>query len=561
MRHFLFPPSLSGLSFTERNTLRDLGWKTGTLSDIADGDYTFILISGQLYDKSKRYYDPAREILGIKPFLKNTPKKFFSDKEHQICYIETKELARFFLSYPKAMQSYILYEYNAGVDALDHWKKFPRIWTVVSLQSAWQGIHFAFMTAAYLANTKKSKTVYLEMNSSGMSIYSFIEKEPRPPIMHIKEGLNPDPEMLLMERTIVYENVDIINVQHLSQWKMTREQWVIFYNVLAKKYDHIIIHCGDDKDTFLHEESDGLFILRKYRTQGYRGLHLNENNDLWPPAMEIFTTSLPGKKDAEIKYPLFYRKVINLQDIPFYSQLTEDYWSWFDKYPARLLNNKKVIVLGESSPSLLDSSVYLNQILKEGESLRDFLANNFVITEGASGIMTSLLAIARYKPEKIKKIFKRIKPVYPTRGFYSHKSFTKILSSSFKEISQDFLFLNFSTCSGSDIPLQWFTHGLIKEGLAASVFPPFCLEPAKTTPKARDFYSTNKLNWYEHIALAFRFGFESIDFYEFIVPESISTSVFAERFILSYNSIKSTINLTGKFSRYHYLFGTDFPGK
>jgi hypothetical protein len=560
MEYFLLPPSLSGLSFRERNKLKELPWKSGQINDITGGDFSFILVSGQLYDDQKRFYDPAREILGIKPFFKNSKKNYHSDTAHRIVYIETKILALFFLESPKAMQSYILYETNTGYESLDPWKKFPRIWTVVSIQSGWQGIHFAFTVAAWLAQKKNKKTVYLEMNPSGMSIYSFIHKEPKPPIMHVRDDNAHDPAMLLMERTITFENVDIINFQHLSQWKITREQWVAFYNKLALKYDHIVIHCGEELSNFFHEESDGLFIMRKYRTHGYPGLHPVENNELWPPSMEIFTTSLPEIKDREIKYPLFYKKVIDLNEIPFYSKLDENYWKWFENYPARLLNREKVVVLGECSPSMIDSSLYLKQILPQDMQFTDFLRDNFVIAEGATCIMAALQSISKYSPNLIKKIFKKIKPVYPQNGFYSNRSFVSLLDSYFKDISQDFLRLNFSSYSGSgstldnDAPLQWFTHGLVTENLSSCVFPPHCLELTGKTQNVRNFYSSNKAQWHEHVALAFRFGFKKIDFYEFIIPQDVFTSVFAERFIISYNSIKNYVNLTGQNTKHYYIF-------
>ncbi|MDH4261991.1 MAG: hypothetical protein OEV78_02990 [Spirochaetia bacterium] len=554
MEYFLLPPSLSGLSYRERNKLKELPWKNGQIDDLAGGDFSFILISGQLYDDEKRFYDPAREILGIKPFFKNIKKNYHSNTPHRIVYIETKILALFFLEFPKAMQSYVLYETNAGNESLNPWKKFPRIWTVVSIQSGWQGIHFAFTIAAYFANKKNKKTVYLEMNPAGMSIYSFIQKEPKPPIMHIKDDRTFDPAILLMERTLTYENVDIINVQHLSQWKISREQWVSFYNILSIKYDNIIIHCGEELTNFFHEESDGLFIMRKYRTYGYPGLHPAENSDLWPPTLEIFTTSLPALNDREIKYPLFFKKIIDLNEIPFYNKLDDSFWKWFEKYPARLLNQEKVIVLGECSPSMVDSSIYLTQILKENENLSDFLTNNMVIAEGATSIMMALQSISKYNPKLIQKIFKKIKPVYPQNGFYSNKSFVSLLNRYFKNVSQDFLHLNFSSFSNHDTPLQWFTHGLITDSLESCVFPPYCLELTGKIQNVRNFYSSNKAQWHEHVALALRFGFKNIDFYEFIIPDDTFTSVFAERFIISYNSIKNYVNLTGEFTKHYYVF-------
>jgi len=554
MEYLLLPPSLSGLSHRERKKLKALPWKYGQIGDIENGDFSFILISGQLYDEQKRFYDPAREILGIKPFFKNPRKKYRSDTPHTIVFIETRLLALFFLESPKAMQSYICYEANAGFESLDPWKKFPRIWSVVSIQSGWQGIHFSFTIAAYLANRKNKKTVYLEMNPSGMSVYSFMQKEPKPPIMHVKDDRNQNPARLLMERTITFENVDVINVQHLSQWKISQEQWVSFYNILAMKYDHIVIHCGEELSGFFHEESDTHFIMRKYRTHGYPGLHMTENSDLWPPTMEIFTTSLPTPKDREIKYPLFFKNVIDLNEIPFYPKLDDEFWGWFEKYPGRLLNQQRAVVLGESSPSMVDSTAYLGQILSKEKSFSDFLAENFVIAEGATGIMTALQAVSRYNPKLIKKIFKKIKPVYPQNGFYSNKSFVALLNRYLKDMSQELLCLNFSSYSGNDVPLQWFSHGLVTDSLSACVFPPHCLEMTGKVNNVRNFYSSNKSQWHEHVALAFRFGFKNIDFYEFIVPDDIFTSVFAERFILAYNSTKNYVNLTGQSTKHYYIF-------
>ncbi|MDH4200730.1 MAG: hypothetical protein OEV66_10160 [Spirochaetia bacterium] len=559
MDHFLLPPSLSGFSFRERNKLRELNWKNGKIADIENGDYSFILVSGQLYDEQKVFHDPAREILGIKPFFKNIKKKYYSETIHNIYYIETRELARFFLETPKAMQSYILYETNAGantgIETLEPWKKFPRVWTIVSLQSGWQGIHFAFTAAAYLANTKNERTVYLEMNTSGLSIFSFIEAEPvPPPMMHVQENENSDPDAMLYDRTLLYENVDIINVQHLSQWKINPDQWVTFYNNLSQRYDNIILHCGEDLEEFFHEYSDGLFIFRKYHTMDYPGLHPGENNELWPPTMQIFTTSLPQKNDNEIKYPLFYKNVINLEEIPFYNNIDESYWQWFENYPGKLFNQRRAIILGDCFPSMLDAGNYLKQIFKEGEDIKSFLSNNFVIAEGATALMISLLVIARYNPPNVKKIFKKITPVYPRSGFYSYRSFVELLEKYFKEISQDFLHLNFSTFSGNEVALQWFTHGVLPESLAASIFPPLCLEPTGQKKVIRDFYASNKSKWHEHIALAFRYGFQNVEFFEFILPENIAPTVFAEKVLLSYSQAANHVNLTGQLTKHFTVF-------
>jgi len=543
MHRFKLPDPFSALTPLEKEALYQLPWSHGPLSECNKPDRCFIVTAGQVWDETGRYYEPGEHLLGIRPFMQNPKHSYQGSDDAEIQWIETNILGQYFLTFPKAMQSFVWYENNTGSEISADWSRFPRIWNIVTLQSSWQGIHFGLNICHRLTSEHNKKCLYIEMQRDGMSVYSFIDREPSVPLAQSKED-EKDPALALMGRTITHDDFDIVNGHYLSPWELDKNQWAAVFWAIAKKYDHVVIHSGTHENSFIHEQCDGLFVMRKFRTMGYGAYHPEENLSFWPLAMEIYTSDPARDGDQVIHYPVFYKDIIDVEKIPLEEKSSDQYWEWFDRYPGRMLYSEKAVILGENFSADVPYAYYIEKEKREIIS-PEFFQKNIVIAEGTTGLFLLLEWFTGKPGQWMKKILKKMKIIYPKTGFFKRKTFIKNLPGKVERANQSQLGLVLSSWSAETENIQFLHHGNISENLARSSFPDSVMEQDKIENRKRELHSSGPANWNTLLATCFRVGLKTVQFYKFH-PSGIIEPV---------NYLSNYIQKIWKLSRYSSLAG------
>lgn len=557
---YIFSPSLLGLTLNEKKALNSLEWKQGEIKDVAGGDFTFFLQSGQL-ESGGRFFNPGEHALGIKPFVKNKRESYEAVGEHSIVYLSTGDFAAFLLENMKALQSYLMFEKNFGAEVLPFWRKFPRTIAFSSDPATWQTMHLALSAAHSFSQAEGRKCIFVELQPEGMSVYSMIQREPSVSVLHTEDGVI-DIRSLLGQRMVKYQKVDILNINHLSNWELEPEQWTKIYWELAKRYDYIFLHFGTYRNDRLMEQCDLIYQFRKANSGDRDKLKPQSGATHWPPVHEVFIDGEPAPNDREVKYKLYFRGSTDLANIPLPESLEDDYWVWFDAEMRKNMTCRKVSVFGDSVGHEPDPDrIWVGQSNRY-ESYKKFLDENVVVAEGCSGLWmafqhlimkTDEEGMAYQVPVIARKIITQMKPVYPKAGFFSLKSFYATMPSLFAEVEQSYAGLYLPVYAAAKENLSWVSEGDLLDNLSFSAWPAGFIDREESAA----YFASESGYWQNMMALCFRYGFERIDFYEFQRSKALFPHLPALRLIFEKSNVRPAVGVSGRFIQHYMLDFSD----
>ncbi|MDH5721375.1 MAG: hypothetical protein OEZ13_12280 [Spirochaetia bacterium] len=566
MNLLLVPPHFRGLSWNERRELFSLPWKNGVLDDIAHGHFVFFVTWGKVEDNKGNIYISGKRLLGVLPFLLQNYKKYKSEKKHQICYIETSKLADYYLKNPKAFQIFIRFEENFGSKILSKWRKFPRVRLIASEETCWESIHLALTLAHRQFEKTRKKTLIIEWQSSGLSLFDSLGVEVPLPITQYSENeVEASLEKFIEKRTLkLNDATDLLNAHFLSAWNVTKEKWPYLFWKIKDRYNEIIIHAGCQNLNFIIEQCDTIFSVRTSFRGSIDEICEKEKNQ-YVPTIEIFS----GKRDVSseerpFQYPLSLEdnQVHNLNNIlPEKIPVEHKFWNWLTEIAGPYLDAKKSIVIGESAHNRFAISSFLNSLLlpyeKDKRTIRDYFNENLVVFQGLSAIAGFIAALEnswKSLPAVLNNflktnIFNNMKPVFPVDGFFSRAIIEKKILSIFGSVLQQKTTAVLSSYCQKLEQLRWYTSGSLADNLLSGMFPRGTFNTVEKKKKTEnisincsDYASSNKRTDLEFAMLA-RAGIEEIEFYYFSDENSNKNSLF--EIFLSDGAVQN-INLEGR---------------
>ena len=552
-----FPAVFYGLSHHEKSVLKKLPWKTGRIKDVDGKEVAFFVTNGRIKSAQNRLIGDCEELLGVLPFCENTKQKYEEVEKSEITYILTSELAKFFLRYPKGMQSFIKMHENNGRNILSRWKNSSRVWSFVSEDSSWQTLHTACQTGRFLTDQAKQSCLFLEFQIEGLSIFSLLGSEIPTALMQSNEN-EINLTDILKKRIKKIDGLDTLNVQHLSYWEMTRAQWASLFLELQSRYKHLIVHMGNSSVEYLVEESDALFLFKNGNSVDSNFKRGHDRSLLWPICREINTENQTSA-NGEIMFPLDVGKLVDVEKLPRTDSLDRIYWEWLQTNIASTILQKEAAVL--SSAEIQNG----NELLAAGERLPFLKEDKFypeilVIAESNVSLAT-YLANSEYSNELTKHlkletltydIVKNLKPVFPELGFFSGKSFFKYFG---KKMQQEYMGNNKVVFAGYDYENELvclFSRGKILDNLAQAMFPPGILD-AQTT-----YSSIQKKNRAHLLAYLFRFGINKVNFYELETQKPQPKKSFLNTLLNTFYGAKSeTVNIGGMLASHNNIVLTE----
>ncbi len=561
------PPTLAGLSVSERSGLNALPWKEGVLDDFDHAKHVFIVTSGRLL-VDDQVVGPRTALWGIKPFLKQQEREYKILYHHRVLYLDTSLLAEFFFLHPCAMQTYIKLASNYGHVALATWSYMSLVWTVVSDIPTFESIHLALGIANLHAQDEFHKTIYLEFQKDGLSIYDLLQKEVGIPLMkadadHISEDVDLD--TAIRSKVIAFnDSVDILNIQFLSMWQINREEWANLFWSLRKEYSNIVIHLGYTHVDFLLEESSVIFNISSDSTSSPNLLPL-EFHQLTLPVITTISRHIDHKQKSsgKIKYPLdFADENFDLENSvqQIHSYKSSLYGQWLQQYFSHLSNDLEVIVISDYAENFPGFVAYIRSLWENGDAkghLDQALSNKIFLLEGKAGILGTvamrcgdldsfLKACGRIVHYDVTSL---LKPIFPTDSLFAKETVTKYLHNLFQNRVQDHLPLYFIVTSKDAYDVQILSSGVLCDNLMKSVFPPGFVssspvaasDGAKKQKIMRTFGKTTIKDRNQILGLCMRFNFKSVQFIQFAQPtdkpwDNVVDSIASNRDDTNYDS-------------------------
>ena len=567
------PPSLSGLNARELARLAKLPWKKGKFKGkgTPTKELSFLLNSGRLETNDMGLIAPAQELLGIKPFLRQPKREYSVNFEHELSYINTESLADFFFMHPRAMQSYISMESNLGYEPLSNWKDIPNQWLVISDRPSWESIHFSLAIAHYQAERFNSRSIYLEFQTEGLSIFNLLDMEPKPALVQAEE--NPGKlNQLLNERLVqISDSIDVLNIHFLSVWKLSQEQWSTLFWQLGKYYDNIIIHLGTDKLSFLYEQSNTIFAVTSSSLYQLENYELENNWICWPPVLDIRRKKAQAKHEkGVIEYPLgqddFNDQTVKM---PYEMAESDGFWSWFKSDVEHFLEPYEAVIISDYLDNFAGFMAVIKTLWKlssEKKILKNSLNNSIIFPQGKSGILGSVAALSKNWHDFHKKcknlvdydVTSVLKPIFPTSSLFSDKPIQRYLKNLFPTNVQDGLNLFFPIISYENRDILFLSSGSLSENLIRSTFVPGFVETGnldivESNQKdihMRTFGRTNRNDWINILANCFRTNFKKVKLINFLQPpKQKSSDILAKKLLFETSNMASYSSVTGLFSQ------------
>ena len=572
MLKYLLPPSLTSLNSKELKAISGLPWKRGRIGDknIQPDTISFLLVAGRIEVNDVGILSPAQELLGIKPFLRQPSRKYSAHFENEILYLPTKKLAEFFFLHPRAMCSYIRMESNIGYHPLKEWRQIPNQWAVTSENVSWESIHFALSIAHRQAKRFDSKSIYLEFQSEGLSVFNLLEEEPPPALVQAEESPG-DLGKLLRDRMVrVSKSVDLLNIHFLSIWKLSPEQWITLFWQLGKYYDDIIIHLGTEKADFICEQSNAVFAVTSSSVHGLEFHQPETNRICWPPVLEIkrrkkARSGLHGQVEYPFTYEDFDKEKILM---PYQIKEGNPFWNWHENHIDPFLEPTEAFVIDDYGDNFAGFIAVLNSIWKDNKkdkSLKESLGRNIIFLQGRSGILGSVASISKNWKSFYKKckqlvdydVTSLLKPIFPTHGLFSEKPIERYLRNLFPDIIQDGLNIFFPVITYQNRDVLFLTSGPLANNVIRSTFASGFVEPTTVQPEStqknpehRTFGRTNHHDWVYILSSCFRGNFKKVTFVNFLQPPKREGDIFVKKLLLdSSGSPSHKKETTGLFSQ------------
>jgi len=501
------PTCFSSFSDNEIKELTNLPWKTGYISDLISEEFVFLVTQGTVQNNSKEFFSINDSLLGLKPFIKQKIYKYKGDKNHKILYLPTKDLASFFLENPSAMRTYLLSQKNMSNEIISRYDKFSRKYLVYAESSILETVHFALSLAIRSSEITEKKSIYLEFNTNGVSIFQLLNISASKSILQTEDNSqeNFDLSQLIQKNKVSYikdkkirADVDILNIHYLSLYQANKKQWAALFLELEKNYENIIIHLSDKPNNQLFENVDVLFVIEQSSLPKFQGFHPDENNILWPLLKRIHVNL------DDNSYPLKFDDNQNIEEIvPDKLNKNSNYWIWFNSRFEYLLHNKTITIIKESNLQYTKTLQLLNNSKKSSE---DLLKKNHIIFEGSS-----LLAAAFYyytkenqnNNESVFDISKYLEPIYPKSGFFSYKKLKSKLLKRIEDVSIENNNFSILTKNQNNNYYLSSSHSII-ENIIQYSFLPYLLEEEKLN---RKYFLSTAIN----TTYFFRIGYEKIN--------------------------------------------------
>ena len=564
------PPSLAGLSIKEVEKFEALPWKHGRLEDkgLQLNNNSFLLSSGRITVDGSSLISPGQELLGLKPFLKQSRRKYSADYEHAIVYIDTKVLADFFLQHPRAMQSYVRMELNSGCETLPEWSNIPNQWAVISDQVSWESIHFAMSLAVRQSEKSNCKAIYLEFAKDGLSIFNLMNQEPPPALIQTDKPLSSLSKLINSRLVKVNESIYALNVHFLSIWKLSQEQWSTLFWKIGKYYDEIIIHLGTEKTDYIIEQSNAVFTVTSSQFHNIGSSEPEKNQICWSPVLEVRRKNSFSKEEKLIlEYP-FVTESLEQKEIqmPYDMNEKDEYWDWYDQNIEAFLDPVEAFIIEDYKDNFAGLVSVLNLIWGEDEkksALRYSLKRNFLLLQGKSGIPGAIASFENSKEDFNKKckqlvdydVVSILKPIFPTHSLFSEKTIERYLKNLFPGVKQDLLNLCFPVLSYENKDILFLTSGSLSQNLIRSTFAHGFVElnSERTSLEEngvdyRTFAKTNHNDWIDILAHCFRMNFKRITFVNFLQPMKRESDTLPKKLSENSSGLACYKEVTGIFS-------------
>ena len=537
------PPSLGGLSPKEKSALQDLAWEHTVVDKIDTKKYVFILTSGRLILDDSIIIGPQQQLLGIKPFFKQVEVKYDTSHRHRILALPTETLAKFLLMHPQAMHSYLKMESNLGHVVLSDWTHIPKVWTVASDYPCLESIHLALAIANFKTrNNHASKAIYLELQSSGLSVYDLLDTKVSSPIVQTEDNDEIDLTDLIEKHTIHFnKDVDILNVHFLSMWQLSHQIWVSLFWGLQAKYSDIITHLGTTQLDFIFEDSSAIIGITSDNLRQLPMFHPEHNQTQWPTCLEIrLQRKASVQEKGVIQYPVSFATVKDSEDKrkQYLSLLNYDpdglYWKWFHQKMKFLHENLEAIVVSDYGDNFVGFIAFMRAMWEQGDTnidLQQNIKNKVFLFQGKSGILGMVAMCSKDLTNFFKackklvhyEITNLLKPIFPVDGFFSEQPVLKYLNNLFQNRVQDALPLGFLTTSDNTNSVQILRSGILKDNLARSIFILGMLQhESKTTSpneKQRNLACSTHKDWVHILATCLRLNFKEVRFINFVQPQ------------------------------------------
>ncbi|MDH5717967.1 MAG: hypothetical protein OEZ22_10045 [Spirochaetia bacterium] len=536
MQSWIFPSEVHGLTFSERNQFLSLPWRYGSINEVNGKPYAFFVIEGQISDSKGNIYSQSSAFLGVVPFISQREEKYTFTKSHKICYIETELLAEFFLLNIKALQSFLFFRENKADKILPEWQQFPRIRLVTSEETCWESIHLAMSLAHRQAQKNQKKSIYLECQSEGISVFQAVNKPAPVAIVQYNENeIENSLNELIKKRIIELDNrVDALNINFLSIWELENLQWAALCWQLKENYDEIIIHTGSKKIDYLYENSDVIFYFFTSSEKKSIYQYIHEKINL-PPVIELFSNKVKiSTEESFYRYPinLEKNKIENMDNIlPDKIPSENIYWKWLSDISGHLLDAQKAVIVSESFYNPKGMTKLINYFFEKNQArestMNEILHNNLFVFQGLSsisGFLASLnssfqdimLVLSRIQKKDIVSL---LKPVFPVTGFFSAAPIEKYIKSLFGKILQQKTKSFLSVYSEHRNNIRWQTSGVLSENLLRGMFSFGLINYEKKTESNstdKSFeYASNYSHYEKEAAYLARLGIKKADFYFF----------------------------------------------
>ena len=548
------PDAFIGLSTFEKGQLLELPWEISKIEDVESfEDKFFFVSSGRVYNNNDELLTINSEIYGALPFITSKNHSYKSQEEHLIKHLATNDLVNFFINHPAAMKSYLGMMSHKGSSILPHWQNLAKVVTVVSNESNWEPIHFSLTSADFhyhQSTETKKKSIYLEFQQDTLSIFNLIGVNEPLAITALEakskeKKATIDFARIIKERTLEYNTaVDLLNIQYLSPYNLSQEEWISLYWVLNEKYDLIIAHCGKSRVPYLYEESRCIFFLATNETVGFEADFFQNNLTMWPLVKRII-----------------YKGKVNKTNLPFYPKIDmvkendilrpvmpedrkiEKFKIWLSQNIQNYLCNNDWVFF---SNCFGDSNLIVNLLsylsMSKDEVTRDqkpkvyidkFLKNNIAVFEGLSSLW-GLVASESVSYKQLSQIAKKIdnefwqsqmQPVFPKEGIYSQEPVNQLIKKIFgnnrlvkgdsfsimADVKNESIFFNNMSNVENTLNFSMFPDGMIEKHPDNKINLAL---PISSNKKMRHLFSGETKYWKNYLAYGFRLGLSQATFFE-----------------------------------------------
>lgn len=481
MLRFTHPVAFSAFTEEEKEKLYALPWQIIPFSQFKPEKQTFVIVSGYLVSSRGVAFGAGDGPLGTVPFLKQKVLSFKELRETYIATINAVDLAHFFEAHPAAMRSFLTYMGNFKKTVLPEYNNHPLVVTVAARQPGAVSVIAGIKAAISITGNSQKKAIYLEFQRDGISVFSLTGKESKAAILQTEndETLENAFEKRLIK---VNEKLDILNVQHLSQFEIDKPQWLALYHLLRNRYQVIIQHLGTEKcDSAIKNSSR---IIEVTQTPWHHRDDLAGAATSIAPVFQVVQTT----KEKPVQFGVHaYNDVFKDKENITIDELIDnaDTGDYFGDNFNRFLTSESMVYIADSIHNLPAFGALHQFLGTEANASTD--RDIQLVLEGVSGLLFIASGEEHSKAEqlaeKLQALISKLQPVYPKDAFMKTDKAIKLLETYLTNESNNIpvFFSGVSTANNSN-DFQFITTGFLSETALTTAFRPGFAESSLKLP-------------------------------------------------------------------------------